>query len=42
MANNKKELVVLGITLAIFGGLAVGGFLFFNQILEIFEILQND
>jgi branched-chain amino acid transport system substrate-binding protein len=31
MANNKKELVVLGITLAIFGGLAVGGFLFFNQ-----------
>lgn len=31
MANNKKELVVLSVTLAIFGGLAGGGFLLFGQ-----------
>ncbi len=31
MANNKKEILVLGITLAIFGGLAVAGVLFFAK-----------
>ena len=32
MANNKKEVLVLGLTLAIFGSLAVVGVLFFGKI----------
>lgn len=31
MANNKKEVLVLGLTLAIFGGIAVAGVLFFAK-----------
>jgi branched-chain amino acid transport system substrate-binding protein len=31
MANNKKEVLVLGLTLAVFGGLAGAGFLFFAK-----------
>ena len=31
MANNKKEVLVLGLTLAIFGGIAVAGVFFFAK-----------
>ena len=31
MANNKKEVLVLGLTLAICGGLAAAGILFFTK-----------